>query len=154
MNEYTPSRNISTSGFFNLFSLTLWQFYSNKISVYLSIYIYVYISVYLSLYIYVCIYIYINVYIYIYVHIYTYIYIYICTYVCVCVCIYIYIMYIYTSGQKWSTTTECSNLTEARWVYVRHVHKCMSCHKAIVVITRRAYCFHDWIYIYNIYTYI
>ena len=27
-------------------------------------------------------------------------------------------------------------------------HKCMSCHKAIVVITGRAHCFHDNIYIY------
>ena len=33
--------------------------------------------------------------------------------------------------------------------------KCMSCHKAIVVITGRAYCFHDNIHIYIIYaTYI
>ena len=30
------------------------------------------------------------------------------------------------------------------WV---HGHKCMSCHKAIVVITGRAHCFHDCIYI-------
>ena len=28
-----------------------------------------------------------------------------------------------------------------------HVPKCMSCHKAIVVITGRAHCFHDCIYI-------
>ena len=28
-----------------------------------------------------------------------------------------------------------------------HVPKCMSCHKAIVVITGRAHCFHDYIYI-------
>ena len=27
-------------------------------------------------------------------------------------------------------------------------HMCMSCHKAIVVITGRAHCFHDYIYIY------
>ena len=26
---------------------------------------------------------------------------------------------------------------------VHHVPKCMSCHKAIVVITGRAHCFHD-----------
>ena len=32
-------------------------------------------------------------------------------------------------------------------VTVHHVPKCMSCHKAIVVITGRAHCFHDWIYI-------
>ena len=30
---------------------------------------------------------------------------------------------------------------------VHHVPKCMSCHKAIVVITGRANCFHDYIYI-------
>ena len=34
-----------------------------------------------------------------------------------------------------------------------HVPKCMSCHKAIVVITGRAHCFLDCIYIY-IYIYI
>ena len=28
-----------------------------------------------------------------------------------------------------------------------HVSKCMSCPKATVVITRRAHCFHDCIYI-------
>ena len=32
-------------------------------------------------------------------------------------------------------------------VTVHHVPKCMSCHKAIVVITGRAHCFHDYIYI-------
>ena len=36
--------------------------------------------------------------------------------------------------------TECST--------VHHVPKCMSCHKAIVVITGGAHCFHDCIYIY------
>ena len=30
---------------------------------------------------------------------------------------------------------------------VHHVPKCMSCHKAIVVITGRTHCFHDNIYI-------
>ena len=28
-----------------------------------------------------------------------------------------------------------------------HVSKCMSCHKAIVVITEGAHCFHDYIHI-------
>ena len=43
--------------------------------------------------------------------------------------------------------------------YVHHVHhvhpvpKCMSCHKAILVITERAHSFNDCIYIYII-TYI
>ena len=32
-------------------------------------------------------------------------------------------------------------------LYIYHVPKCMSCHKAIVVITGRAHCFHDYIYI-------
>ena len=30
---------------------------------------------------------------------------------------------------------------------VHHVPKCMSCHKANMVITGRAHCFHDYIYI-------
>ena len=30
---------------------------------------------------------------------------------------------------------------------VHHVPKCMSCHKAIAVVTERAHCFHDYIYI-------
>ena len=33
-------------------------------------------------------------------------------------------------------------------ITVHHVPKCMSCHKAIVVISGRAHCFHDYIYIY------
>ena len=32
-------------------------------------------------------------------------------------------------------------------VTVHRVPKCMSCHKAIMVITGRAHCFHDYIYI-------
>ena len=32
-------------------------------------------------------------------------------------------------------------------VTMHHVPKCMSCHNAIVVITRRAHCFHDYIYV-------
>ena len=31
---------------------------------------------------------------------------------------------------------------------VHHVPKCMNCYKAILVIPRRAHCFHDCIYIY------
>ena len=101
---------------------------------------------------YLCIYI-SNIYIYIY--------------------IYIYIKMVIRDPQH----TECSNLTEARsvksicnheimkkfalpvfttvnlWQLMHHVPKCMSCHKVIVVITRRAHCFNDCIYIY-IYIYI
>ena len=36
---------------------------------------------------------------------------------------------------------------------VHHVPRCMGCHKAIVVITGRAHCFHGYIYTY-IYIYI
>ena len=40
----------------------------------------------------------------------------------------------------------CGN--SCTWAHdVHHVPKCMSCHKAIVVITGRAHCFHDCIYI-------
>ena len=31
-------------------------------------------------------------------------------------------------------------------ITIHHVPKCMSCHKAIMVITGRAHCFHDNIY--------
>ena len=34
-----------------------------------------------------------------------------------------------------------------QYVTVHHVPKCMSCHKVIVVMTNRAHCFHDYIYI-------
>ena len=40
-----------------------------------------------------------------------------------------------------------SSCTWAHNVRIHHVPKCMSCHKAIVVITGRAHCFHDYIYI-------
>ena len=42
----------------------------------------------------------------------------------------------------------CGNSsTWAHYIQLHHVSKCMSCHKAIVVITGRANCFHDCIYI-------
>ena len=37
--------------------------------------------------------------------------------------------------------------TRGHMIYGCHVPKCMICHKAIVVITGRAHCFHDYIYI-------
>ena len=41
------------------------------------------------------------------------------------------------------------------YITVHHVPKCMSCRKAIVVMTGKAHCFHDYmyilIYIYYIY---
>ena len=48
--------------------------------------------------------------------------------------IYIYIYNIYMCNHGFVAT-------------VHHVPKCMSCHKAIVVITGRAHCFRDYIYI-------
>ena len=42
-----------------------------------------------------------------------------------------------------SCTTECPT--------VIHVHKCMSCHKPIVVIAGRAYCFYGNIFIYMVF---
>ena len=45
--------------------------------------------------------------------------------------------------------TMCTHaLGQYGYITVHHVPKCMSCHKAIVVITGRADCFHDYIYIY------
>ena len=34
-----------------------------------------------------------------------------------------------------------------QFVIVHHMPKCMSCRNAIVVVTRRTHCFHDYIYI-------
>ena len=45
---------------------------------------------------------------------------------------------------QWFCGNSC---TWAHDVTVHHVPKCMSCHKAIVVITGRAHCFHDCKYI-------
>ena len=68
-------------------------------------------------------------------YIYIYIYIYIYTY------IYITLLALLVEH----------SLSTLHWyqqcVTVHHVPKCMSCHKAIVVITGRAHCFHDCIYI-------
>ena len=40
------------------------------------------------------------------------------------------------------------------YVTVHHVPKCMSCCRAILVITGRAHCFHDCVYTYNMYIYL
>ena len=82
--------------------------------------------------------------------------------------IYIYI-YIYISSHKWSTTHRVfkSHSSKINVIYMlllkqcalpvitpmAHGPKCMSCHKAIAVITGSIHCFHDSIYIY-IYIYI
>ena len=110
-------------------------------------YIYqIYIHIYFHIYI---------LYIYIYANIYTYTYI-----------------HIYINGHTWSTTHRVlkSHSRKMSEIYMQswkqcglsvitkvthHVPKCMSCHKVIVVITRRAHCFYDCIYIHiNIYIYI
>ena len=58
------------------------------------------------------------------------------------------------SAQQASNITLLALLVEHSLVHwyqqcgtVHHVPKCMSCHNAIVVITGRAHCFHDYIYI-------
>ena len=74
-----------------------------------------------------------------------YIYIYICIYM---LFIYIYI-YIFNHESKvpsrlppqWLCGNSCT------WGHDVHLPKYMSCHKAIVVITGRAHCFHDCTYI-------
>ena len=40
------------------------------------------------------------------------------------------------------------------WAHDVYVPKCMTCHKAIMVITGGAYCFPDYIYMYLFYIYI
>ena len=60
MTEYAPSKNISTTGFFNLFSHTQWQLIAIK-----SLSIYLYLYLYLSIYIYICVCVYMYIYIYI-----------------------------------------------------------------------------------------
>ena len=78
-------------------------------------------------------------------------------------------IYYLISGQKWSTTHRVLKFDGCKiYVIIKPVyppgyhhngfvathglghsifHKCVSCHKVIVVITRRAHCFHDYIYI-------
>ena len=86
--------------------------------------------------------------------------------------IYIYIyIYIYISGHKWSTkhrvfkyhSRKMSVIYMLSWKQcvlpvttpMAHVPRCMSYHKAIVVITGKAHCLHDNIYVYTyIYIYI
>ena len=49
---------------------------------------------------------------------------------------------------QWSPQWLCDN--SCTWAHdVHHVPKCMSYHKAIVVITRRAHYFHDCIWMYK-----
>ena len=76
-------------------------------------------------------------------------------------------LFTYVSSHKWSrthrvqdkyniyhennvpSTPGCHHYGQEYMMYSHdlHVPKCMSCHKAIVVIMRRVHCFHDYIYI-------
>ena len=68
---------------------------------------------------------------------------YICIYIYMYMYIYIYIyIYIYAIMK-----TMCPPGYHHNDFVALDVPKCMSCQKAIVVITRRAHCFHDCIYI-------
>ena len=57
---------------------------------------------------------------------------------------------------KMIMTKDALKMEEKNSKNIHHVPKCMSCHKAIVVINGRAHCFHDniYVYIYIICTYI
>ena len=67
---------------------------------------------------------------------YTYIHIYICLY------IHTYISYIYIYIYVYAIM---KTMCPPGYQTVHHVSKCMSCHRAIVVVTGRAHCFHDCI---------
>ena len=58
--------------------------------------------------------------------------------------LYIYIYVPFRLSPQWLCGNSC---TWAHDVTGHHVPKCMSCHKAIVVITGRAHCFPDYMYI-------
>ena len=45
------------------------------------------------------------------------------------------------------TFSKCRNRNRTRIEAAHHVPKCMGCHKSIVVMTGRAHCFYDYIYI-------
>ena len=94
------------------------------LSIYLSIYIYIYMCVCVCLYVFVCL------------------CVYMCVYEHVCVC-----------NNENNVPSRLSPQCLCLWqlmhlgTSVNHVPKCMSCHKAVVVITGRVHWFHDYIYI-------
>ena len=69
---------------------------------------------------------------------YTYMYSYIHIYICLYIHTYISYMYIYVYAIM-------KTMCPPGYQTVHHVPKCMSCHRAIVVITGRAHSFHDCI---------
>ena len=50
----------------------------------------------------------------------------------------------------WSVLSPVIRTVQTVHITVHHVPKCMSCYKAIVVITGKEHCFHDCIYIMSI----
>ena len=73
-------------------------------------------------------------------------------YMYIYMCLYIYI-YIYTCINIGNHKNNVPSWLSPQWLcgnsctWAHDVPKCMSCHKAIVVVTGRAPCFHDCIYI-------
>ena len=103
-------------------------------------------------------YIYISKYIYIYIYIYTYIYIYIYNIYIYIIHTYIYILIMKTicpPGYYHNDSVETlapghlmyGCLSCHRVVTWNEVPRCMSCPRDIVMINRRAHCFHDYVYI-------
>ena len=66
---------------------------------------------------------------------------------CMYIYTYTYICFIYICNHENNVPSRLS----PQIIY--HVLKYMSCHKANVVITGRAHCFHDYIYILRTYIY-
>ena len=121
---------------------------SKRINIYIYIHTYIYIHIYMYIYIYI--------YIYIYTHIYTYIYI--CIYISIYIYIYIYIImktmcapgYHHNGSMSTHEFVALGHMMYVRTWTIHHVPKFLRCHKAIVLITRRVHCFHDYIYITRI----
>ena len=78
---------------------------------------------------------YIHIFTYIHIYIYKYIYMYICIHIYMFIYTYIHFLYIYVYAIMKTMCPPC-------YQTVHHVTKCMSCHRAIVMITGRAHYFH------------
>ena len=94
---------------------------------------------------------YICIYVYMYVYMYTYVYICICIFICVYIYIYIYkYIYICIYIQLWKQCVLLVITRMASWHFMylgtwyKVNKKCISYHKAIMVITRRVRCFYDY----------
>ena len=80
------------------------------------------------------------------IYIHTYIHIYLSVYLCVCMCVCIIMKTMCLSRYHHSGFVATYALMDLG-TSVHHVPKCMNCHKAIVVISGKVHCFHDYIYI-------